>query len=553
MQQEKKESRMNSEHDEMDRKLRGGYYTPPDLARFLVKWISRRNPKTILEPSCGDGVFLGVLAEFDFRAKTTAIEIEPGEADKARARVGDIDLSGVTVCNTDFLRWANHTLEKHEKFDAVIGNPPFIRYQTLSADFQCHTEHIFDRLDCAFTRHTNAWVPFVLAGFEILKPGGRMAMVVPSEIIHITHARSLRDYLARKARRVVIVDPKELWFEDTLQGAVLLMAEKKMHSVQEFEGVGIHPVRGRSFLSEDPEKIFQTSEPVSGEAIAGKWTRALLSSGTRILLQGLENHGSIRRFVEMADVDVGIVTGANGFFLVDDKTVRQHGLEDWVYPAIGRSAQCPGVIYDEEQHRANRQAGKSVNFIWLRDEKIRNNNAVRNYIALGEEQGLHLRYKCRVRTPWYTVPSVYASEVGMTRCSHDAPRSFLNLQQAYTTDSAYRIRIHKGTAEQFVFGFINGLTALCAEIEGRHYGGGVLETVPSEVERLLIPDLSATKPDLAELDRIVRAEKMADVLKQQSGIVLGSIGINKDEQDELLSAWAALRDRRQRKDSEFVP
>jgi len=31
------------------------------------------------------------------------------------------------------------------------------------------------------------------------------------------------------------------------------------------------------------------------------------------------------------------------------------------------------------------------------------------------------------------------------------------------------------------------LTALSAELEGRHYGGGVLELVPSEIERLLVP------------------------------------------------------------------
>ena len=543
---------MSSKNDEIDRKLRGGYYTPPDLARFLIRWIAEQNPKTILEPSCGDGVFLGILAEFEFQAKTMAIEINPGEAGKARARVDDIDLSGVTVRNADFLHWANRAFETGNRFDAVIGNPPFIRYQSLSADFQCHTESIFDRLDCAFTRHTNAWVPFILAGFELLKPGGRMAMVVPSEIIHITHARSLRDYLVRKARRVVIVDPKELWFEDTLQGAVLLMAEKKMHSVQEFEGVGIHPVQGRSFVSEHPEQIYQAPEPVKGKAIAGKWTRALLSSGTRTLLEGMENHGAIRRFVEFADVDVGIVTGANSFFLVDDETVLRHGLENWVYPGIGRSAQCPGVIYDAEQHRANRQAGRPVNFIWLRDEDIGNSKVAGNYIMLGEEQDLHLRYKCRVRTPWYTVPSVYAAEVGLMRRSHDAPRPFLNRLRIYTTDSAYRIRIHKGTAEQFVFGFINSLTALGAELEGRHYGGGVLEMVPSEVERLLIPDLSAIVPDLAKLDRIVRVEKMADVLEWHSRTVLGHVGITETEQDELLSAWAALRDRRQRRDAGSV-
>ncbi len=49
-----------------------------------------------------------------------------------------------------------------------------------------------------------------------------------------------------------------------------------------------------------------------------------------------------------------------------------------------------------------------------------------------------------------------------------------------------------------MFGFLNGLTALTAELEGRHYGGGVLELVPSEIEKLLVPVPSKIKPRVAD-------------------------------------------------------
>ena len=55
-------------------------------------------------------------------------------------------------------------------------------------------------------------------------------MVVLAEIIHVAHAQSLRTYLGEHARRLIIVDPEELWFEGTLQGAVLLLAEKNLES-----------------------------------------------------------------------------------------------------------------------------------------------------------------------------------------------------------------------------------------------------------------------------------------------------------------------------------
>src|SRR5690606_17262173 len=127
----------------------------------------------------------------------------------------------------------------------------------------------------------------------------------------------------------------------------------------------------------------------------------------------------------------------------------------------------------------------------------------KRYIEQGENESLHTRYKCRIRAPWYSVPSVYSTEVGMLKRSHDTPRLILNQMRAYTTDTAYRVRLKEGTAEQLVYGFINALTSLSAELEGRHYGGGVLELVPSEIEKLLLPCPSKVTPKVAELDEAV--------------------------------------------------
>lgn len=521
---------------ESEQKLRGGYYTPEDLANFLTRWI-RPNGKThVLEPSCGDGVFFSSLRGSG--AKVTAFELEPKEAAKAAAR----GLHNCTVYNKDFLGWA---LENEGgQFDAVVGNPPFIRYQYLPTTFQVEAERVFERLDCKFTKHTNAWVPFVLAAMDHLRPGGRLAMVVPSEIVHVMHAQSLRTFLGQQCRRIVIIDPQEIWFEGTLQGAVLLLAEKKASPEVHGEGLGIHRVAGRDFLRQDPEKIFNTPRVINGRTVQGKWTRALVPPATLAILDTIESSNRFCRFAEAAKVDVGIVTGANDFFLVTDEIVQRHGLEQWAHPMFGRSDHCPGVIYDDKQHSRNAAIGKPTNFLWLNDETVKDSPKVRAYIASGENEELHKRYKCRIRSPWYKVPSVYATEVGMLKRSHDTPRLIINRVGAYTTDTAYRIRSLRGTADGLVYGFFNSLTALSAELEGRHYGGGVLELVPSEIEKLLLPVPEGIKPDLKRLDRMVREDSVADTLEVQSEALLGAL--SKGEQMDLLSAWAMLRDRRHR-------
>lgn len=520
---------------ESEQKLRGGYYTPDDLAAFLNRWVAPTAGTRVLEPSCGDGAFFPTLQGTG--AEVTAFELAPEEAAKASAR----GLPDCTVHNRDFLGWALES--RGGQFDAVVGNPPFVRYQYLPAAFQANAERVFARLGCKFTKHTNAWVPFILASMELLRPGGRLAMVVPSEIVHVMHAQSLRTYLGEQCRRIVIVDPQEIWFEGTLQGAVLLMAEKKATPDVHGEGLGIHRVAGRDFLREDPEVVFNTPRAINGRTVQGKWTRALVPPATLAILDGIEASDRFCRFDAAAKVDVGIVTGANKFFLVTDDVVQRHGLQKWAHPMFGRSDHCPGVIYDDAQHTRNAATGKPTNFLWL-DASVENTAKGRAYIASGEYENLHKRYKCRIRKPWYTVPSVYATEVGMLKRSHDTPRLILNSVGAYTTDTAYRIRALRGTAQGLVYGFFNSLTALSAELEGRHYGGGVLELVPSEIEKLLLPAPEGIVPDVEGLDRMIREDAVADTLEVQSEAVLGAL--TKSEQMDLLAAWATLRDRRHR-------
>lgn len=543
--------RMNFKINETAQKLRGGYYTPSDLACFLAKWVCHDSPTQILEPSCGDGVFFDAIAACSASAEIYGFELNKAECHKASIRAQNAGLRSITLKETDFLGWAIREIKNQTiQFDAVLGNPPFIRYQYLPPEFQSRAEMIFDELHCKFTKHTNAWVPFILASFALLRPGGRLGMVVPAEIIHVMHAQSLRSYLGKNAKRLVIIDPEEIWFEDTLQGAVLLLAEKKEKSTSRSEGLGIVSVKGRDFLRKDPEEVFRTPQAINGKTVSGKWTRAFLDTNTRSLLDDVETLESVHIFKDIADVDVGIVTGANKYFLVHDDVVHKHGLKKWAHPMFGRSEHCPGVIYDELQHQTNARQGSPTNFLWFKDASVITDRKVKEYILLGEKQELHKRFKCRVRTPWYSVPSVYSTEIGMLKRAHDTPRLILNRIGAYTTDTAYRITVKRGTADRLAYCFLNALTALSAELEGRHYGGGVLELVPSEIERLLVPVPARIRAEVKELDRAVRSLPMDAVLEQQTANVLGPLGLSAGDRQRLLSAWQRLRDRRHRNPSE---
>ncbi|MCI0486315.1 MAG: N-6 DNA methylase [Blastocatellia bacterium] len=540
---------MNFIENESPTKLRGGYYTDPDIAHFLARWVFELEPQKILEPSCGDGVFISAVNSICNRdgCFLLGIEKDPDEAYKASQRAQAMERVKAEILSQDFLNWGLLNIGRPLNFDAVLGNPPFIRYQYLNDAQQILMQKLFELFHLPFTKHTNAWIPFVVLSIALMRPGGRLAMVVPSELLHVLHAQSLRTFLASECSRILIIDPEELWFGETLQGVVLLLAEKKESESSLSLGVAITPVRDRRVLKDAPGKYFKNAEYMNGEMIRGKWMPALLTGEERELLKEIAHRENVFPFREIASVDVGIVTGANKFFLVTDEVVEKYRLSRWAYPMFGRSEHAPGVIYNEETHEANKKAGLPTNFLWFGAKELSGfPESVQEYIRKGEREELHHRYKCRIRTPWYNVPSVYSSPVGMLKRSHDYPRLILNEANAYTTDTAYRISVKSIDPGRLVYSFVNSLTALTAELEGRHYGGGVLELVPSEIEKLLVP-ISEAPILLERLDRSIRAGlRPKELFSIQNRELLGEMGLTVQEQEILFEAWNRLRMRRQR-------
>jgi adenine-specific DNA methylase len=503
-------------------KLRGGYYTPLPLARWLVKWALAKGAKTVLEPGCGDGVFLEALAKH--KGEVTAIELDPVEASKAQRK-------RPVICS-DFFAWADGNTYN---FDAVVGNPPYIRYQYLEPEPREIAARLCEEAGVPISKLTNAWVPFVVLALQRLAPGGRLAMVIPAEIMHVHHAAGLRRHLEQHSETLTLVHIRAMVFPGALQGVVLLLAEKKYNSDT--------PPCAPDIIEADsidslPETISTTPRPLR---MSGRWMWSLLNEDEAALLARASEH--FPAFKDLASVDIGIVTGANEFFVTDRETIARHGLERFVLPMLGRSEHVQGIRYTHADHEKNRRDGKRVSFVSL-DAKTPLTKNLEKWLEVGEEQGLPSRFKCRIREPWWAVPYVWRAPVSLLKRCHTAPRLVLNEAEAYSTDTAYRI-VPRVPPRDLVGSFQSSLTLLSCELEGRHYGGGVLELVPSEIERLLVAVAPTSARELALLDREVRKGKLP--LDRQDSRLLSSIFSHK-EIATLRSAWERLRDRRLRRE-----
>ena len=125
-------------------KLRGGYYTPEIVAKFIVDWaIKDSNIHSVLEPSCGDGNFLKALKATGYEGDVLGIELDPNEAAKAK------NISPLyKIINDDFFTYYEKNINNKTHFDLILGNPPFIRYQNFDEEYRkkaiaLMTEHGF--------------------------------------------------------------------------------------------------------------------------------------------------------------------------------------------------------------------------------------------------------------------------------------------------------------------------------------------------------------------------------------------------------------------------
>lgn len=567
---------MNFKELESEQKLRGGYYTPQPIAELLSHWALAGGARSVLEPACGDGSFLRAIYQDMLKSTERAggatpalrtidaVEIAPEEAARARAfstRLRDLGVE-TRVVNQDIFSWLGNN---HKQWEAIIGNPPYIRYQYFEKEQRAIAEAIFKEAHVPFSRRTNAWVPIVLASVMHLAPGGRLAMVIPAELLHIQHAGSLRCLLEQEMESITLLNIRAMVFPGVLQGIVLLLAVKRSDRafrplISEKAAMPAKEAQIQIIEVDDVSSLDQIDLECIGAGTCkgicntgGEWMLGLLTGEEISLLNRLKKHQNMQPFAAIAQVDIGIVTGANAFFVVDEGTLRRYDLAAIATPMLAKSDLIKGISYTRHDHETNARAGKAVYFLRFPAKSLSDlPSSMVDYLRSGEEQRLHTRYKCRIRDPWYVVPYVWISEVALLKRCHLFPRLVLNELGAHSTDTAYRIQMAPGCAERardLTFSFLNSLTFLCAELEGRHYGGGVLELVPSEIEKLLIPLRPTSMEEFARADALIRSgATLDDVLDFTDPLILGAgLQLDTEEIAVLRAAHRRLLRRRLRK------
>lgn len=461
----------------INKKNTGSYYTPKFLAEFISKrvlmYFSGNTGISILEPSVGDGAFVEVLAECNsINIKLTALDINHEELDKAASKWNRKDAYFEKI---DFLEFG-----KTQKYSAIIGNPPYIKKNRLSEKQISFCKEIHREANLTEASVKNIWTTFLVKANELLDNNGVLAFVLPSELLQVKFAEEIREYLKKEFHRIEIFTFNDLMFECKGQDTIVLFAYKKSIEKGEF----FTNISSKEELDKDTFILKKNNLLVDSKV---KWTHHFLDTDELTFLDNLKN--KLKTINDYSDSKPGIVTAANNFFILDKETEKEYNLSKFTIPIIQKGFFINGsVVFNESDLFELENSNYPSRLLQLANsDKITKELA--KYLSIGEEQEIPLRYKCRIRENWYVIPNISKRpEAFFFKRSHLYPKLLKNNSTAFVTDSAYKVEMKDNfDLNSFIYSFYNTLTLIFSEIEGRYYGGGVLELTPSEFKKLPIP------------------------------------------------------------------
>jgi len=506
----------------------------------------------VLEPACGEAVFL--LAAVDRLARLhgtepalgalgalEGVELHP-ESAAAAERV--LRGAGVTarVAAGDFF-----CVEPTGSYDVVIGNPPYVRYQDFTGEARTRSRAAALRAGVLLTNLASSWAAFTVHSALFLKPGGRMGLVLPAELLSVNYAAEVRAFLLREFARVDLVVFTERVFPGVLEEVVLLLADGYRDGPASHAGI-IEVRHAAELATAPPGRAWRPARPQD------KWTPSLLPARALDAYAALIVEGEAFTSLETwGDTTLGMVTGNNKYFTLSPARVAELGLStsDLLRLSPPGSRHLRGLSFTAAAWHDLGERGAAT---WLFRPEDKPSPAGHAYIAAGEQAGVP--NKCRIRQPWWRVPLVPPADLLLTYMNADTPRLSTNRAGVRHLNSVHGLYLrdeHRALGHEVLsLASLNTITLLGAETVGRSYGGGMLKLEPREADQLPVPapalladnahTLAAVRPAVREA--LAGGDLLAAVRAVDEVLLGCALGVTVAARESLVDAHARLTARR---------
>lgn len=438
----------------VSRNRNGQYYTPRTLCDLMLALALKPHVQRLLEPGCGAGNFLvracerlHRLNDLPWQACLQAlhgVELDEDAATIAIQQLKDKVPDGEpNVLIADFMSPAVDGLGD---FDAIIGNPPYVRQENLAQragpNKQVGLEYLiakytdylkqYPEQSTLFSQTADLYVWFFLQATTLLRPGGTLAFVTSNSWLNTSFGQAFRTFLNHHFHVKVLVESAcERWFPDAAINPVIVVLEKKFPECGHIpkDEVEQEPVRLIRFLTPLEHWLPSTQQPdywhqldrkikamPSDAGLDIKWVEAHQLFGQAhvaswaFLLRAPQEVTALRAIPELwvrldslGQVRYPLKTGINRFFYLSRAQAEAWGIEpEFLFPVLRSSRSVKG-------YRVNTATCEEYLFSCSMPmealERLGKIGALR-YIQWGQGQTSMPRQKRVKPVPWPQVPSV---------------------------------------------------------------------------------------------------------------------------------------------------
>ncbi|WP_342241194.1 N-6 DNA methylase [Inquilinus sp. OTU3971] len=478
-------------------KALGAFYTPETVADVLAEWVVQLGNERLLEPSAGEGALVRAAISHAQRCDGTgqrlrfiACDIDKDVAVRLRQSLSGED----EVWSGDFLGLSADAMPA---VDGIIANPPFTRNHAIDRQRRGTLRGRFD-IDGA----AGLWVHFLIHACSFLRPGGRLASVIPASALFTRYGKLALSRICRQFDKVEIrrIVDRPAWVNGADERGALLFAD----------GYGLGTSEVPEATSWSAHQLEQSRDCATGSSVF----HDIVAAGSTL--------GSI------AKIAIGAVTGCNQVFLVSEKEREAEGIsiED-VVSVAARSRHVPGVLVDKDDLIHLAGVGEKTWMLVPSDIATRG-TGVRRRLAQISHRKRRTTAWLQKRDPWWSVDTGPDCDAIFTYMNHLGPRLVLAGPGVKCTNTLHRVEFREGVSPgdrmAAALTLVSTFGQVAAERLGRPYGGGVLkfELVEARQFPVLRSNGEIDRRILIEADRAVRignidrARNIADELLMPS-------------------------------------
>jgi adenine-specific DNA-methyltransferase len=536
----------------------GRYYTPASVARDLCHWAIRDRTDTVLDPSFGGCAFLDAAADrlAALGSRRPADSLFGFDTDRRALKPLTRLLAGRSYRDkfripSDFLA-STPGSDECPFVDTVVGNPPYVRHHLLKGMRRSVARDAALSSGYDLSEKSSYWGYFVLHAVRCLKPGGRLAFVLPMSLLTTDYADTVRAVLFQGFGRTRVIIMDQRLFEGVEERSVVVLADGWSAT---HEGVSVERARDAQALS---AAVSEVPAKWNGHALLNDrnaWRRELVAEDASQLIEQVRSNPQVRSLGDIAGISLGVVTGANDYFVRPSSHMRElEARPRQRHRILSGVRGVEGLVADRKTFEGLRRNGEPCELLLLREGDER--TGVRGYLQSAAAKQARKGYKCRAREPWFVLGPQAPPNAFLTPLSGPYPRLILNGWRLDCTNTLYRVNwkppITTRQAQLVALSVVSSLGSLSAELAGRVYAGGALKLEPRDARKVSVVVSDAPTKDVSHCFRQVskllskgdwaQAQSAADEL-----VLRGVLRAGKRLAQQLQEATMALRTLRQAK------